>query len=230
VFLCSTAILGYEHIASIHLGSRYEHAVQRDGYWYLASQWGLECWEFDESGQFLKLSEVPTPGVTSWVAVEGNYAYLAEEFEGLSIVDISDPYNLQFVSNFMPWPIIYNNYPGRFYYVAARDGYAYLSGRYGYGVAVIDATDPHNPEQIDRLYFADTLSASEIYDYNYTDMPLVHGTSLLVPISITPNIEKYSSGIVRYDISDPTNIVLDTLYKWEPSFYALLAISDSLLY
>ena len=27
-----------EHVASIHLGSRYEKIVEREGYWYLAGQ------------------------------------------------------------------------------------------------------------------------------------------------------------------------------------------------
>jgi hypothetical protein len=227
IALASQAIPEIEHVTSLHLGSRYEHAAERDGYWYLVGQWGLECWRYDEGGHFFRLSEAATPGEAQWVAVDGDYAYVAEGFEGLSIVDIADPYNLRFVSNFMPWPISYNHYPGRFYYVAAKDGIAYLSGRYG--VAVIDATDPEHPQQIDRLYFADTLGENSILDDNSTCLPLVDDSMLLVPFSGTPNIERYPWGLARYDVSDPSDISLDTLYEWEPSYQALLAKSDSLL-
>ncbi len=55
----------FEHVASIHLGSRYQKIVERDGYWYLAGEWGLECWRFNSQDEFEKLSEVATPGIAN---------------------------------------------------------------------------------------------------------------------------------------------------------------------
>ncbi|MFH2054698.1 MAG: FlgD immunoglobulin-like domain containing protein [bacterium] len=225
--LTSATAFCSEHVASVHLGSRYEHAVERDGFWYLVSQWGLECWEYTEAGAFVKLSEAPTPGIASWVAVEGDYAYVADEFEGLSIVDISDPYDLRFVSNFMPWPVTYDGRPGRFYYVAVKNGYVYLSGRYG--VAVIDATDPYNPEQVDRLYFADTLENNEIWDYNEASDLIIIGDFLYAAFSILPSERWLPEDIFRYDISDPYEIEFVSRHFTPATWDGIFAVQDSLL-
>lgn len=101
----------FEHISSIHLGSRYQKIVERDGYWYLAGEWGLECWQFNAQNEFVKLSEVATPGIAQWVALEGDYAYVADGWEGLTIVDVTNPLDLNFVSNFVP-PFIGETQPG----------------------------------------------------------------------------------------------------------------------
>jgi len=85
ISFCADQAAAQEHIASIHLGSRYEKIVERDGFWYLAGQWGLECWQYNVQGDFVKLSEVATPGIAQWVTLEGDYAYVADGWEGLTL-------------------------------------------------------------------------------------------------------------------------------------------------
>lgn len=226
LFLFIAKTHAYEHVASVHIGSRYEHAVERGGYWYLASQWGLECWQFNQAADFVKLSEVTTPGVASWVAVEGDYAYVADEFEGLSIVDISDPFNLTFVSNFMPWPTVSEGYPGRFYFASVKDDVVYLSG--WYGIAVIDVSDHYNPEQIDRIYFTDENGDDEKTS-NQVSQTLVVGDYLFATYSNTPIYGEIPTGLYQYDISDPTAIETYKVYPFVPVTDGVFAVKDSLI-
>jgi hypothetical protein len=226
--LLTSVVAAQEHVSSIHLGSRYEKIVERDGYWYLAGQWGLECWRFDEQKQFVKLSEVPTPGIAQWVALEGNYAYVADGWEGLTIVDVSDSHNLRFVSNFMPWPISFGNLPGYFEHVVVKDHIVYLTGLYG--IAVIDATAPQTPAQINRIYYADTLYGVFMDEGNRAGMAVFHNSTMYVAYTGTPNWEKYPPGIYQYDISDPRDIRLKRTYGDLPCAGKFLAIQDSALF
>ncbi|MCX6832446.1 MAG: T9SS type A sorting domain-containing protein [candidate division Zixibacteria bacterium] len=226
--LLTSVVSAQEHVSSIHLGSRYEKIVERNGYWYLVGQWGLECWRFDEHKQFVKLSEVPTPGIAQWVALEGNYAYVADGWEGLTIVDVSNPHNLRFVSNFMPTPISFGALPGYFEHVAVKDHIVYLTGRYG--IAVIDATAPQTPVQIDRIYYADTLYGVFMDEGNRVGMVVFHDSTMYVAYTGTPNWEKYPPGIYQYDISDPRDIRLERTYGDLPCAGKFLAIQDSALF
>lgn len=228
LLLVCSVVVGQEPVSSIHLGSRYEKIVERDGYWYLAGQWGLECWTFDGNHNFAKVSEVPTPGIAQWVALEGNYAYVADGWEGLSIVDISNPHNLQFMSTYMPWPIVYEALPGYFEHVAVKDHIVYLSGRYG--VAVIDVANPQSPIQVDRIYYADTLYGIVMDESNRAGMAVFDGSTMYVAFSYTSDADEHPPGVYQFDISDPSHIRLERVYEaltYEPKF---LAISDSSLF
>lgn len=226
--LLTSVVAAQEHVSSIHLGSRYEKIVERDGYWYMVGQWGLECWRFDEHKQLVKLSEVPTPGIAQWVALEGNYAYVADGWEGLTIVDVSDPHNLQFVSNFMPAPISFGALPGYFEHVAVRSHVVYLTGRYG--IAVIDVSAPQTPVQINRIYYVDTLYGVIVNDDNSAGMVVFHNSTMYVAYTGTPNWEKYPPGIYQYDISNPRDIRLERTYGDLPCAGKFLAIRDSALF
>jgi hypothetical protein len=227
-FALLTSVVAQEHVSSIHLGSRYEKIVERDGYWYMVGQWGLECWRFDEHKQFVKLSEVPTPGIAQWVALEGNYAYVADGWEGLTIVDVSNSHNLQFVSNFMPKPISLGAQPGYFEHVAVKDHIVYLTGRYG--IAVIDATAPQTPVQIDRIYYADTLYGVVMDDGNIAGMAVFHDSTMYVAYSSTPNWDKRFPGVYQFNVSNPRNIRLKKTYDAVTYEAKFLAIQDTSLF
>ncbi len=215
----------FEHVASIHLGSRYQKIVERDGYWYLAGEWGLECWRFNEQGEFIRLSEVATPGIAQWVALEGDYAYVADGWEGLTIVDVSDPNNLRFVSNTQPSGFDGADYADEVSYVCVSNGTAYLSGRHG--VIAVDVSNQVLPIPAIRLSYpdpdADLIST--------TGMTLRLGQHLWVARADAPfHGDTTFFGIYQYDLANPN---YPTYVGYYPTaFYSprFLAVQDSVLY
>ena len=80
---------------------------------------------------------VDTPGEAWGVAVAGSHAYVADEYSGLQVVDVSDPESPSLVSNFPTMAATRQ--------VAVADGFAYaaLGDGYGYnGLEVIEVSDP----------------------------------------------------------------------------------------
>lgn len=75
-----------------------------------------------------------TPGVSQGIAIEGNYAYLADGWGGLWIFDIRDPENL-------PSPV--NLDTGWADDVAVSSGYVYVAA--AGSLVVVDARDPAHP-------------------------------------------------------------------------------------
>ncbi|MEA1973020.1 MAG: hypothetical protein U9N34_07000, partial [Candidatus Cloacimonadota bacterium] len=63
-------------------------------------QRGLFILEKVEDASPIILSEADTPGSAYDVAVQGNYAYIADKHMGLSVIDISDKTNPQFLYNY----------------------------------------------------------------------------------------------------------------------------------
>jgi hypothetical protein len=227
VLLPSVAV-AQEHVSSIHLGSRYEKIVERDGYWYMVGQWGLECWRFDEHKQLIKLSEVSTPGIAQWMALEGNYAYVADGWEGLTIVDVSNPHNLRFVSNFTPWPISFGAEPGYFEYVAVKDRIVYLTGLYG--IAVINASTPQTPVQISRIFYADTTYGVVKDEDNRVGMVVFQNSTMYAAFTSAQNWERHPPGIYQFNISNPHDIRLERTYGDLPCSPQFLAVQDSALF
>jgi len=77
------------------------------------------------------------PGRIYDVFIEGDYAYVAHDFEGLWIVDISNPDSLTAVGDY--------DTPGRAYGVTVRGDYAYVAD-YDQGLQIIDISDKTNPQ------------------------------------------------------------------------------------
>jgi len=98
-----------------------------------------------------------------------------------------------------------------------------------YGVAVIDARDPVQPQQIDRIYFADTTAWQTILDENMMGMTLPCDSSLFVAVMGTPNEEDHLPGIYQYDITDINNIQLRRFYSVWSYTPELFARRDSLV-
>ena len=63
-------------------------------------QRGLFILEKVENDAPVIISEADTPGIAYDVTVQGNYAYIADKHMGLSVVDITDKANPQFVYNY----------------------------------------------------------------------------------------------------------------------------------
>jgi len=125
--------------------------------------------------------------------VSGDYAYVADYFSGLAVIDISDPTN--------PGTPVYEDTTGLALGVYVSGDYAYVadntsglavSGDYAYvaddisGLAVIDISDPTNPgapEYMDTTGYARGVYVSGDHAY----------------------VADWYSGLAVIDISDPTN-------------------------
>ena len=160
-----------------------------------------------------------TTGDAYDVYISGDYAYLAEYYSGLVVIDISDPTN--------PGMPIYENTTGNSQGVYVSGDYAYIADGDS-GLVVINISDPTNPGT--PIYENTTGNSHGVYisgDYSY----IADGDSGLTVIGIsdptnpgTPIYEDttgsaydvyisgdyayvadFSSGLVVIDISDPTN-------------------------
>ena len=77
-----------------------------------------------------------TNGTARGVAINGNYAYVADNNWGLAVIDISDPTN--------PGAPVYRNTTGYAHGVFIKGNYAYVAD-YTSGLAIIDISNPSSP-------------------------------------------------------------------------------------
>jgi len=99
----------------------------------------LEVADISVPGRPTKLSKVLTPGVVWDIAVNGDYAYVANFSAGLRVIDISDSSNLQEVGSL--------NTEGTALGVVISGQYIYLTvGEAGF--RVIDISTPETPVEV----------------------------------------------------------------------------------
>jgi hypothetical protein len=113
---------------------------------------------------------------SSKVVVSGNYAYVADGANGLSIVDISNPSALQLTGS----------YDNAFFArsVTVSDNHIYIAA-YKDGLLVTDISDPNDPEIIGSCDFDGSASDIAISgDHAY--------------------VTSYDDGLVVFDISEPS--------------------------
>lgn len=109
------------------------------------------AWDGNPVTQPFLVGECPTN--EAWgVSVSGNYAYVADRHEGLVVIDITEPTQ---VDN--------NSWVGACQFlnawdVTVKNGYAYVSG-HNKGLKVIDVTDPENLDEDYIVGFYDTYKA-----------------------------------------------------------------------
>ncbi len=112
------------------------------------------------------------------VAINGNYAYVADWSNGLAIIDISDPTN--------PGTPVYKDTNGFAQGVTISGNYAYVADGAS-GLAIIDISDPINPG---IPIYEDTKGSAQ---------------SVTISGSYAYVADAGSSGLAIIDISDPTN-------------------------
>lgn len=120
-----------------------------------------------------------TPDHALDVAVDGDYAYVADEDGGLQIIDISDPSDPRLVGEYVPGA-------GEVWDVDAEDGYAYLA--YDNELIVVDVSNPANPQ----------FSGS---------CPLGTGADGVDVVGNTAYVACGSVGIIVVNVTDRTNPV-----------------------
>ncbi|MHA1375254.1 MAG: LVIVD repeat-containing protein [Promethearchaeota archaeon] len=140
----------------------------------------IENFDYD----FLRNSNIyyrETEAVGYDVYVSGNYAYIADNWKGLAIIDISDPTN--------PGTPIYMDLHGitwaQAVYVSGNYAYVAYNGITESGLAIIDISDPEHPL---LPVYVNTEFAWDVY---------VSGNYAYVADD--------NNGLAIIDISDPTN-------------------------
>jgi hypothetical protein len=126
-----------------------------------------------------------TPGESDDVVVHGNYAYVADEFGGLQVIDITHPTS----------PIRGNSAPtSNAKGLDVAGDYAFVAD-YTAGIAVIDITDPENP----------SLVGGGSWD------PLPSVTNRMKDLCVSGNyayVADDAIGLIVVDITDPRALVL----------------------
>jgi len=158
-----------------------------------------------------------TPDRAYGVAIAGDYAYVADGYSGLQVIDISDPTAPSYAGSYLTWQWCRG--------VAISGNYAYVAD-YSSGLHVIDISDPTAPSYAgsydtpgnalgvaisgDYAYVADE-STFQVIDISAPTAPSYAGSydtpnfALGVAISGDYAYVAYSvAGLQVIDISDPT--------------------------
>jgi hypothetical protein len=153
------------------------------------------------------------------VAVSGTYAYVADGYSGLLVIDITNPASPQIVGN--------ADTPGNSTGVAVSGTYAYVSD-YDYGLQVIDITNPASPQIVGSVdtpggtlgvavsgthaYVADWDYGLQVIDITNPASPQIVGSVDTpggaddVAVSGThAYVADHDSGLQVIDITNPAN-------------------------
>ena len=119
-----------------------------------------------------------TPGIACAISIHDELSYVADMFEGLCIIDVSNPANpfqsgyLDSLSNWVVGLVVSN-------------GYAYLSDQQ-MGFRIIDVSNPSSPFEVGSCYANGTIGGLSVSgDYAY--------------------VAEYDSGVRIINTSDPAN-------------------------
>ena len=139
------------------------------------------------------------PLAAQGIAVSGNYAYLTDGSDTLSIVDISDPTSMAFDNNLTDGTAL-NDCHG----VAIQGNYAFVGGTNL--VTSVDITDPTSPavEDSETLAFSPNRSMDRLVidpsgDFVVGVSPTINGSAISVDISDP-------TALVDVDISQPSGM------------------------
>ncbi|MDP8240794.1 MAG: choice-of-anchor D domain-containing protein [Candidatus Hatepunaea meridiana] len=93
--------------------------------------------------EITELGQCDTPGRANDVFVAGDYAYIADDFEGLTVIDISDPENPEVAGN-------WDNPDSRAYSVYVVDEIAFISNSVR-GIYALDISDLDDINQLGNI-------------------------------------------------------------------------------
>lgn len=102
---------------------------------YFVTNRGLEIFNWSSDVPQL-ISRIGTDGISYAVDVDGNYAYVADHYKGLCIIDISLPAS--------PKILGYYGSDCRTYDICVNQGYAYLAN-FKKGLEIVDVSNPLSP-------------------------------------------------------------------------------------
>ena len=120
-------------------------------------------------------------GMPVSVAVSGSYAYVADGYSGLRVIDVSTPAN--------PIEVGFVDTPGYAYSVAVSGSYAYVAD-YHHGLRVIDVSTPARPIEVGWVGtpgYAYGVAVSGRYAFvaaNYVGLYVIDVESPSAPIAV----------------------------------------------
>lgn len=131
------------YITDIEISGNYAYVTEK----HLAdwSGGGLRVIDISNPTQPHSIGFYDTPGDALNLAVSGNYAYIADDYQGLRVVDISDPSLPVEVTTVMP-----NTSAGSTKNVVIANQRAYVAESYDHGLRILDISDPTNPVTLGR--------------------------------------------------------------------------------
>ncbi len=182
-----------------------------------------------------------TDGNEVGITVDGNHAYIAARFQGLYVIDVSDPASPSEVGSY--------NTPGQARKVVKDGDYCYVAD-FGGGLVIIDVTDPSDPSLEgwyntsgrsngiavygDYCYVADGVCGLHVFNIDDPTDPLrldtldTNGAAQDVVVSSDGNtayVADSLNGLVVVDVSDPGDIALAGSLETDGIALAI-AISD----
>jgi hypothetical protein len=142
-----------------------------------------------------------TPGSALGVAVAGAYAYVADRFDGLRVIDVSNPA--------APFEVGFYDTPGAASGVAVAGAYAYVADEFR-GLRVVDVSNPAAPVEVG---FYDTS-----------------GTAWGVAVAGSyAYVADDDSGLRVFDVSDPA-APFEVGYHDTPGYAQAVAVAGSYAY
>jgi hypothetical protein len=199
------------------LGGTTSHLEVQGDHIFAVGSTGIRAVDISDPFHPVQLGSIPTSSSVNEVDVEGNHAYIAEGGR-LRIVDVSEPLNLTQVGNY---------FLGNAYGVDVEGDCAYVAD-YGYGLRVIDISDPAFPSALgvystggsatdvavdgDHAYLTRAGGPYVLYVLDVTNPAapsLVTSATLpAYPLSITVDGDRAYVGMANvlyvYDISNPS--------------------------
>ena len=184
------------------------------------------------------VSKLDTDGLALGVSIRGNYAYLADSFAGLKIINISNPAK----------PVIVGTYRGggpdapfinEAHRVKVKGNYAYIATKFT-GLQIINISNPTHPTfvsgitnknttkdvsiQGDYAYATDSVGYLQVINISNPSIPIVVNTydtqGDAEGVSTSGNYAYVSvsfSGLEIINISNPASPVLASIYDTDNS-------------
>ncbi len=199
---------------------------------------GLQIYDISDPTDLLLygilwLNEDPPYTDPQDVTVQGSYAYLADDFRGLQVIDVSD----------MSWPAEVGrwNDGGDAKGVAVEGSYAYVIERSG-ELEIIDVSDPFNPVEVGNLsdggsgnnivvkdetvYIADLIDGLEIINISNPHNPVLikkykEGTGETNGIFVNDSLAYLADGLDGLEVLDISNpLIPEKLASYTAEKYA----------
>ena len=188
-------------------------------YAYIAGFPGLKIIDVSNKANPTLAGSYDTPGSSNGVAIQDNYAYIADWDSGLQIIDVSNKANPTLAGSY--------NTPGAAKRVAVSGTYAYVAD-WDSGLQIIDVSNKANPTLAgsyntpdfaqdvaffgNYVYVADGDSGLQIVDVSNKANPTLAGSyntpSLALGIAILGNyayVADYQSGLLIIDLACHTS-------------------------
>lgn len=181
---------------------------------YFADGAYLQIYDFNEPSSPVQLGRILVPGPIQGIAVQGDYAYLADWDDGLRVIDVSDPLN--------PIETGFLDTPGDALGITVVGELAYVADGYGGGLRVIDVSNPDAPFEIgyyDTTNEACNVKISGGLAYladSYAGLRIIDVSEPMAPVEIG----FYETDDITYDV------VVDGSYAYVADRFNSLIVLD----